>query len=80
MMLVTQLPGAESQAAREERDALLAEKRAHVEGLPDDLYPHVRAAAGPLTDCDDEAAYYAFGIDLYLEGAQALLRRQKRQG
>jgi AcrR family transcriptional regulator len=79
MMLVTQLPGAESQAAREERDALLAEKRAHVEGLPDDLYPHVRAAARALTDCDDEAAYYAFGIDLYLEGAQALLRRQKRQ-
>ena len=78
MMLVTQLPGAESQAARDERDALLAEKRAHVEGLPADLYPRVRAAAGPLTDCDDETAYYAFGIDLYIEGAQALLRRQKR--
>ena len=45
MMLVTQLPGAESQAAQDERDALLAEKRAHVEGLPADLYPHVRAAA-----------------------------------
>ena len=33
MMLVTQLPGAENQAARDQRDALLAEKRAHVEGL-----------------------------------------------
>jgi TetR/AcrR family tetracycline transcriptional repressor len=78
MMLVTQLPGAENQSARDQRDAVLAEKRAHVEGLAQDLYPHVRAAADALIDCDDEAAYYAFGIDLYLEGAQALLRRQKR--
>jgi TetR/AcrR family transcriptional regulator, tetracycline repressor protein len=80
MMLVTQMPGAESQSARDERDAVLAEKRAHVERLPEDLYPHVRAAAEPLTNCDDEAAYYSFGIDLYLEGAQALLRRVKRAG
>jgi AcrR family transcriptional regulator len=78
MMLVTQRPGAESQAAREERDALLAQKRAHVENLPADLYPLTRAAAIPLTDCDDEDAYYRFGIDLYIEGAQALLRRVKR--
>ena len=40
----------------------------------------IRAAAGPLTDCDGEAAYYAFGIDLYVEGAQAPLRRRKRLG
>jgi AcrR family transcriptional regulator len=78
MMLVTQLPGAESQAAAEERDRLTAEKRAHVESLPADLYPRVRAAAVDLTDCDDEAAYYSFGVDLYIEGAQALLRRVKR--
>ncbi len=80
MMLVTQLPGAENQSARDQRDALLAQKRAHVDGLSDDLYPHVRAAVGPLTACDDETAYYTFGIDLYLEGAQALLRRVKRAG
>jgi TetR/AcrR family tetracycline transcriptional repressor len=78
MMLVTQRPGAESQAAQEERDTLLAEKRTHVESLPADLYPHVRAAAVPLTDCDDEAAYYSFGVDLYIEGAVALMRKVKR--
>lgn len=78
MMLVVQRPGAESETALDERDALLAEKRAHIEQLPADLYPHVRAAAVPLTDCDDEDAYYTFGVDLYLEGAQALLRRSKR--
>ena len=80
MMLVSQLPGAENQAARDQRDALLAEKRAYVDALPAELYPRVRRAADVLTDCADEAAYYAFGIDLYLEGAQALLRRQKRAG
>jgi TetR/AcrR family transcriptional regulator, tetracycline repressor protein len=78
LMLVTQLPGAESQAAQEERDALLAEKRAHVESLPADLYPRVRAAAVALTDCADEPAYYSFGVDLYIEGALAQLRRIKR--
>jgi AcrR family transcriptional regulator len=79
MMLVTQLPGAESQAAADERDRLQAEKRAYVEGLPDELYPRVRAAAVDLTDCDDEVAYYAFGVDLYIEGALALMRKVKRQ-
>src|SRR5262249_41885624 len=49
MMLVTQLPGAESQAAQEEREAVLAEKRAHIENLPADRYPHIRAAAVTLT-------------------------------
>jgi AcrR family transcriptional regulator len=78
MMLVAQRPGAESQAAMEERDALLAAKRAHVQSLPVDRFPHVQAAAVTLTDCDDEAAYYGFGVDLYIEGAQALLRRVKR--
>jgi TetR/AcrR family tetracycline transcriptional repressor len=79
MMLVSQRPGAESEVARDERDLRLAEKRAHIEGLSADCYPHVRAAVTALTDCDDESAYYGFGIDLYIEGAQALLRRVKRQ-
>ena len=78
MMLVTQLPGAESQAAQEERDALLAQKRAYVESLPADLYPHVRAAAEPLTSCTDVPGYYSFGVDLYIEGALALMRKVKR--
>lgn len=78
LMLVTQLPGAENQAAREERDALLEQKRAHLESLSGEEYPRVRAAAEDLTDCDDEAAYYSFGVDLYIEGALALMRKVKR--
>jgi len=78
MMLVTQLPGSENQAARDERDALLAEKRANIERLPADRYPHIREAAEPLTNCDDVPAYYSFGVDLYIEGALALMRKVKR--
>jgi hypothetical protein len=78
MMLVTQLPGSESQAAQDERDALLAEKRAHIEGLPADRYPRIRAAAEPLTNCDDVPGYYSFGVDLYIEGALALMRKVRR--
>jgi AcrR family transcriptional regulator len=78
MMLVTQLPGSESQAARDEREVLLAEKRAYVESLPADVYPHVQSSAVALTDCEDESAYYFFGVDLYIEGAKALLRKVKR--
>jgi AcrR family transcriptional regulator len=80
LMLVTQLPGSESQAAMAERDALQARKRAQLESLPAETYPHVRDAADVLTNCDDESAYYGFGVDLYIEGAQALLRRQRRAG
>jgi TetR/AcrR family transcriptional regulator, tetracycline repressor protein len=80
LTLLTQLPGAESQAAMAERDALQARKRAHLESLPAEVYPHVRDAADVLTNCDDESAYYGFGVDLYIEGAQAILRRQRRTG
>ena len=51
--------------------------RGVVEALVAGLSRHP-AVAVRLTDCDDEPAYDAFGIDLHLEGAQALLRRQRR--
>jgi TetR/AcrR family tetracycline transcriptional repressor len=78
IMLVTQYPGRETQAARESRDAIRAEKRRMLTTLPEDTYPRIRAAADPLLGCDDADVYYGFGIDLYIEGAEALLRRQKR--
>ena len=76
--LVTQYPGRETQAARESRDAIRAEKRRMLLTLDDQTYPHLRAAAEPLLGCDDAEVYYDFGIDLFIEGAEALLRRQKR--
>jgi TetR/AcrR family tetracycline transcriptional repressor len=78
IMLVSQMPGAETQAAEEQRDQLLGEKRAYIEALEPAAFPHVRAAAFALTDCADVDGYYDFGIDLFVAGAEALLRRHKR--
>jgi AcrR family transcriptional regulator len=78
IMLATQYPGAESQAARDERDAIIEEKRATIRALPTDRYPHLVEAADALTDCADEKAYYGFGIDLYVEGARAMHRQRRR--
>ena len=77
LMLVTQLPGAETQTARDERDALVAEKRRHLVGLPD-RFAHVREAGMALTACDDPQAHYRGGVELYVEGVEAMLRRRKR--
>jgi AcrR family transcriptional regulator len=77
-MLVSQLPGAETQAAEEQRDRLLQQKRDYIAGLEQTAYPHVREASFALTDCADVGAYYDFGIDLFVAGSEALLRRHKR--
>lgn len=77
MVLVAQRPGAETQTARDDRDALLAEKRRHLLGLPE-RFAHVREAGIALTTCDDPQAHYRGGVDLYVEGVEALLRRRKR--
>ena len=78
IMLATQFPGGESQAAKDERAEITAEKRAAIRALPTDLYPHLVEAADALTDCEDEKAYYGFGIDLYIEGARAMHRQRQR--
>ncbi|MGC4109938.1 MAG: TetR/AcrR family transcriptional regulator C-terminal domain-containing protein [Nocardioides sp.] len=78
IMLVTQLPGAETQAAEAQRDMLLQQKRDYIAALPADRFPHVREASFALTDCADVDAYYGFGIDVFVAGAEALLRKVKR--
>ena len=53
IMLVTQQPGEELEVAVEERDAVLAEKRAAIRQLPVNRFPRLVEAADALTDCDD---------------------------
>jgi AcrR family transcriptional regulator len=78
IMLVSQMPGAETQAAEEQRDQLLQHKRAYLDALAPEAFPRVREAAFALTDCADVDGYYGFGIDVFVAGAEALLRRHKR--
>jgi AcrR family transcriptional regulator len=79
VMLVTQMAGAEVAVAADERDAVLRAKRAAITALPVERFPNLVACADALTGCDDEGAYYAFGVDLFMAGVERLNARTKRQ-
>ena len=72
VMLVSTEPGAEPGQQPEEREQILAEKRAAIAALPADTYPHIRDLADELLDCDDTSAYYQFGVDVFVGGARAM--------
>ena len=80
IMLVSGRPGAETGTPQDERAAVLAGKRAALAGLPADRFPHLVECADALTDCDDEAAYYGAGIDLFMAGVKTLAQRQAVRG
>jgi TetR/AcrR family transcriptional regulator, tetracycline repressor protein len=79
VMLVTQMAGAEVAVAADEREAVLQAKRAAITALPPDRYPNLLACAEALTGCDDEDAYYDFGVDLFMAGVERLNASTKRQ-
>jgi len=72
LVLVADRPGAETTVPQEDRDEVLAGKRAALLTLPADRFPNLIDCAESLTDCPDEAQYYGEGIDLYIAGVQAL--------
>ena len=76
IMLVTQQAGEELQVAVEERDSVLAEKRAAIRQLPVNRFPRLVEAADALTDCDDVEGYYASGVDMFVAGVRARHRRR----
>jgi TetR/AcrR family tetracycline transcriptional repressor len=73
IMLVRSEPGAEPGRSAEDEEAMLAEKRAALQQLPADEYPYIREMAGEIHQCDDPSAYYAFGAELFVAGARAVL-------
>ncbi len=76
IMLVSGRPGAETTVPQDERADVLAHKRAALGALPADRFPNLVECADALTECDDEAAYYGAGIDLFMAGVTALQARQ----
>ena len=76
IMLVSGRPGGETSVPKEARAEVVAQKRAALQGLPADRFPRLVECADALTDCDDEAAYYGAGIDLFMAGVSALQARQ----
>ena len=70
VMLVTSEAGSELDVPAEQREAHMLAKQAALSALPPDRFPSVRACLRSLTDCDDEQAYYDFGIDLFVGGVE----------
>jgi TetR/AcrR family transcriptional regulator, tetracycline repressor protein len=60
----------EAERAEHQRQAMV-----RLATLPPDRYPHLVAAAVPMTACDDPDFHYRFGIDLFIEGVRAMARR-----
>ncbi len=76
IMLVSGRPGGETNFPKDARAEVVAHKRAALQELPADRFPRLVECADALTDCDDEAAYYGAGIDLFMAGVTALQARQ----
>jgi len=72
VMLITSEAGSELDVPAEQREAHMLAKRAALEALPAQRFPSVRMCLQSLTDCDDEQAYYDFGIDLFVGGVARL--------
>ena len=72
MSLVMTEPGAELSAPSDERDSIVAHKRATLRGLSSERFPNLIECADDLVDCDDENEYYVRGINLYVAGVRGL--------
>jgi AcrR family transcriptional regulator len=75
VMLVTSEAGSELDVPAEEREAHMHAKQAALAALPSNQFPSVRACLQSLTDCEDEQAYYDFGVDLFIGGVEHLHTR-----
>ena len=75
VMLVVGAPGAEITVPEPERQAMRESKQAALAALPGDRFPHLVQCSAAMFECDDPAAYYADGIDLFLAGVGTLAGR-----
>lgn len=75
--LVSGVSGAVPQKASGELMDTQRRARVFLEALPPERYPRLVEAAGPLSECDDPDAYFAFGLDLLLAGIEAMAERRR---
>lgn len=74
--LVGDVPGTvasnETPAQKEARE----HARQSLEALPPERFPRLIEASGPLSECEDPDAYFAFGLDLLVAGIEAMAPRE----
>jgi TetR/AcrR family tetracycline transcriptional repressor len=69
-------PGLKPQQTEDEAAEFIRHKRIALETLSPSRYPCLVRAAGPLTEIEDPDAYFAFGIELFVAGVEALAARK----
>jgi TetR/AcrR family tetracycline transcriptional repressor len=69
-------PGLKPQQTEDEAAEFIRHKRIALETLPPNRFPCVVRAAGPLTEIEDPDAFFAFGIELFVAGVEALAARK----
>jgi TetR/AcrR family tetracycline transcriptional repressor len=80
IMLVMSEPGAEL-LDDDERAELQRKKQVTLATLPPAKFPRLVECAVPLTNCDDPAWHYEFGVDMFMAGVTALAAsRAAREG
>jgi TetR/AcrR family tetracycline transcriptional repressor len=71
-------PGLKPQQTADEAAEFIRHKRIALETLSPARYPCVVKAAGPLTEIEDPDAFFAFGIELFVAGVEALAARRRK--
>jgi TetR/AcrR family tetracycline transcriptional repressor len=68
-------PGLTPRQTPEEAAEFIRRKQITLQTLPPDRYPCIVRAATPLTTIEDPDAFFAFGIDLFIAGVEAVAAR-----
>jgi TetR/AcrR family tetracycline transcriptional repressor len=80
IMLVMSEPGVDV-LDDDERAEMQRRKQVTLATLPPAKFPRLVECAGPLTNCDDPAWHYEFGVDMFMAGVTALAAsRAAREG
>jgi hypothetical protein len=78
--LVKNQPGCPAGLSEAEVAEMQRVRRLHMESLPRGRYPHLVDYGATLTGQPDLDHYFAFGVDLLLEGIEAMARRDGHAG
>lgn len=70
--LVATEPGARRGPDPDAHDAAVRTLRANLLSLPPQEFPNIISMADAITTCEDDAAYYAQGLDLLIAGVRGL--------
>jgi AcrR family transcriptional regulator len=71
LMLVMSEPGYNPGLSPDDRAEQQRQSQIRLAMLPPDRFPHMVAAARPMTSCDDPEFHYQFGISLFIAGVEA---------